>query len=149
MNDEGAPTKVSLRSLFEGKKGILVGVPGAFTPGCTKTHLPGYVADYQKIKDAGADIVVLITVNDPFVAKAWADAAGAEGKVLVLADPAAVATKALGTEWAASEAILGSLRSARYSAIVNDNVVKVFNLEDGGGLTCSLSNQIIGQLKDA
>ncbi|KAK2076404.1 hypothetical protein QBZ16_000929 [Prototheca wickerhamii] len=142
------PTKVPLRSLFEGKKGVLVGVPGAFTPGCTKTHLPGYVADYQKLKDAGAEVVAVLTVNDPFVAKAWADSAGAEGKVQVLADPAGEATKALGTEWDAT-AILGTVRSARFSAVIEDNVVKTFNLEDGGAMTCSLSNQIIAQLKDA
>jgi peroxiredoxin len=93
--------------------------------------------------------VVLITVNDPFVTKAWADASGAEGKVKVLADPFGEVTKALGTEWEGSAALLGTARSIRFSAVVQDDVIKTFNAEDGGGLTCSLSNQIIAQLKSA
>uniref|UniRef100_A0A1D2A0T5 Glutaredoxin-dependent peroxiredoxin n=1 Tax=Auxenochlorella protothecoides TaxID=3075 RepID=A0A1D2A0T5_AUXPR len=142
------PEKVSLRDLFKGKKGILVGVPGAFTPGCSKTHLPGYINDYEKLKAAGNEITVLLTVNDPFVADAWATSAGAQGKVDVYADPAGEAVKALGVEFDATP-FLGNVRSARFSAVVQDGTFKTFNLEDGGGLTCSLSNQILAQLKDA
>ncbi len=50
--------QVELTDVFAGKKGVLFGVPGAFTPGCSKTHLPGYINDYEKLKDAGAEIVV-------------------------------------------------------------------------------------------
>ena len=78
---DGEIKKVQLSDLFKGKKGILFGVPGAFTPGCSKTHLPGYVADYDKLKDAGAEVIVCVSVNDPFVMGAWGDAHGADGKV--------------------------------------------------------------------
>lgn len=121
---------------------------GAFTPGCSKTHLPGYINDYEKLKAAGNEITVLLTVNDPFVADAWATSAGAQGKVDVYADPAGEAVKALGVEFDATP-FLGNVRSARFSAVVQDGTFKTFNLEDGGGLTCSLSNQILAQLKDA
>ena len=143
----GEIQKVTLPELFKGKKGIVFGVPGAFTPGCSKTHLPGYIADYDKLKEAGAEIIVCISVNDPFVTGAWGDAHGAEGKVRMLADPRAELTKALGFEFDASGA-LGNVRCRRFSAVVDDNVLKSVNLEEGGGMTCSLANQILDQLKN-
>ena len=72
--------KVNLRDLFAGKKGILFGVPGAFTPGCSKTHLPGYVENYDKLKAAGAEVVACVAVNDPFAMAAWGEVHGAGGK---------------------------------------------------------------------
>lgn len=54
---------------------------GAFTPGCSKTHLPGYVADYEKLTKAGAEVIACVTVNDAFVTAAWGEANGADGKV--------------------------------------------------------------------
>ena len=105
---EGAPDKnVKLTDIFKGKKGILFGVPGAFTPGCSKvprdaaafdeywtcfaaacdsliclqTHLPGYVNDYSKLSEAGAQVIACVAVNDAFVMKAWGEQSGAEAKV--------------------------------------------------------------------
>lgn len=65
---EGSPSgEVKLKELVAGKKVVIFGVPGAFTPGCSKTHLPGYVADYDKFKSAGADLLVCVCPNDVFV----------------------------------------------------------------------------------
>lgn len=145
---ENAPdNKVELHDVYAGKKGILVGVPGAFTPGCSKTHLPGYVNDYEKLKDAGAEVIVVTAVNDPFVTGAWGESAGANGKVRILADPHGELAKGLGLELEAA-AIFGTNRSKRYSAVIQDNEIKALNVEpDGTGTTCSLSNVIIDQLK--
>jgi 2-Cys peroxiredoxin 5 len=119
---------------------------GAFTPGCSKIHLPGYVADFEKFKEKGVDELVCITVNDAFVCAAWKDAHQAEGKVRVLADSAAIFTKSLGLEVDLTTA-LGNVRSKRYSAYVVDGEIKNLNVEpDGTGLTCSLSPGLLPQL---
>ncbi|XP_026547916.1 peroxiredoxin-5, mitochondrial [Notechis scutatus] len=79
---EGDPSnKVNLSSLFKGKKGILFGVPGAFTPGCSKTHLPGYVEKAGQLKGKGVEIIACLSVNDIFVMNEWGKAHQAEGKV--------------------------------------------------------------------
>jgi peroxiredoxin 5 len=121
-------------------------VPGSWTPGCSATHLPGYVANAEKIKAKGVDEIVCLSVNDPFVHSAWGKAHGADGKVRMLADTNADLTKALGVEIDLTKA-LGSVRSKRYSAIIEDGVFKTFNVEpDGTGLTCSLAEPILKDL---
>lgn len=145
--DQGNPgNKVDIAELIASKKAIIFGVPGAFTPGCHRTHLPGYVADYEKLIGKGVDIIICISVNDAFVIDAWGKSVGAENKVVMLADPAAKFTKAIGLELDATP-ILGNVRSKRYSMIVSDGAVTYLNVEpDGTGLTCSLSNSIFSQL---
>jgi 2-Cys peroxiredoxin 5 len=144
---EEAPNKtVNVKELFAGKKGILFGVPGAFTPGCTKTHLPGYVADYEQLKAKGVQVVACLTVNDAFVTAAWGESCGTGGKVRMLADATAAYTKAIDMELDATH-ILGNIRCKRFSMLVEDSVVVAMNVEpDGTGLTCTLSNALLDQL---
>ncbi|XP_077997087.1 peroxiredoxin-5, mitochondrial-like [Glandiceps talaboti] len=144
---EGTPgTTVNIAELFAGKKGVIFAVPGAFTPGCSKTHLPGYVADHDKLKAKGVDVVACVSVNDVFVMDAWGDAHNAKDKVRMLADFKGDFTKAVDMELDAA-AILGNVRSKRYSLVIDDGVVKHVNLEpDGTGLTCSLANAVLEQL---
>ncbi|KAK9820372.1 hypothetical protein WJX72_009593 [[Myrmecia] bisecta] len=146
---EGDPSNnVKLRDLFAGKKGILFGVPGAFTPGCTKTHLPGYVTDHDKFRAAGAEVIACVAVNDAFVMDAWGKSANADGKVRMLADPFLELTKALDVVLDA-EAKLGTKRCKRFSAVIKDNVITHINVEpDGGGLSCSLASPTLAQLKE-
>jgi len=142
---EGAPDhKVNIADLFSNvKKGVIFALPGAFTPGCSKSHLPGYVDNFDKIKEKGVDLVACIAVNDPFVMAAWGDANKATGKVRMLADTCAEFTKAVGMELDLTAA-LGSVRSKRYSMVVENGVVTKLNLEpDGRGLTCSLAPEVI------
>jgi 2-Cys peroxiredoxin 5 len=145
---EGSPdVKINIRKLFEGKKGIIFGVPGAFTPGCDKTHLPGYVEDYDQFKAKGIDEIVCISVNDPFVMKAWGDSQKATGKIRMLADTCANFTKSIDLAVDLTEK-LGGIKSKRYSMVVEDGIVTVINVEGGvgTGLTCSLSNKLLDQL---
>ena len=143
---EGPKTKVNIKELFAGKKGVLFAVPGAFTPYCSQTHLPGYVEDYEKIKAKGVDIIVCVSVNDAFVMEAWGESKGATGRIRMLADPAGEFTKAIDLGFDAT-AVLGNLRSKRYSMIVEDGVVTALNMEpDNVGLGCSLSNNLLSQL---
>lgn len=140
---EGTPgQKVSTSALFAGKRAILFGVPGAFTPGCSKTHLPGYINDADEFHAKGISEIVCVAVNDAFVMAAWGEAVGAGGKVRLLADPTGTFTKALGLE--VNAPALGGLRSKRYAMIVDNGVVTQLELEpDGFGLSCSLSSSMI------
>jgi peroxiredoxin 5 len=146
--EDSPAKKVTTGDLFAGKKVILFGVPGAFTPGCSKTHLPGYIADAAKFKEKGIDEIVCITVNDAFVAGAWAQAQGAEGKVRILADSHAALTQALGLALDLTGPFgLGGLRTKRFSAFVVDSEIKLLNVEpDNTGLTCSLAPGLLSQI---
>jgi len=142
---EGTPdAKVNIADLFSNvKKGVIFGLPGAFTPGCSKSHLPGYVENFDKIKGKGVDLVVCISVNDPFVMAAWGEANKTTGKIRMLADTCAEFTKAIGLEFDATP-ILGNVRSKRYSMVVENGVITKLNVEpDGRGLTCSLAPEIL------
>eukprot|EP00092_Neocalanus_flemingeri_P024455 GFUD01026519.1.p1 GENE.GFUD01026519.1~~GFUD01026519.1.p1 ORF type:complete len:158 (+),score=41.91 GFUD01026519.1:85-558(+) len=135
--------KVELASLCAGKKVVIFGVPGAFTPGCSKTHLPGYVAAAEDMKTKGVQEIVCVSVNDPFVMEAWGKDQGAAGKVRMLADTCGDLTKAMELELDLS-AVLGSVRCKRFSMVVEDGKVTSLNVEpDGTGLTCSLADKIV------
>jgi len=146
---EGNPGgAVTSEQIFAGKKVVLFGVPGAFTPDCSKTHLPGYIEQAAAIKAKGVDEIVCITVNDAFVAGEWSLAHGAQDKVRVLADHQGALTKALGLELDLTGPFgLVGLRTKRFSAIVEDSVITALNVEpDSTGVTCSLSDGILKQL---
>ncbi|CAM9679167.1 unnamed protein product [Lampetra fluviatilis] len=147
---EGQPgNTVNVAKLFSGKKGILFAVPGAFTPGCSKTHLPGYIAKAEELKSKGIDVIACVAVNDVFVMTAWGDAHNAAGKVQMLADPTGAFAKAvdLVIDKEPLISILGNKRSQRYSMLVEDGVVKQLNVEpDGTGLTCSLAEGILSRM---
>ncbi|XP_042286706.1 peroxiredoxin-5, mitochondrial [Thunnus albacares] len=147
---EGEPgNKVSMDQLFKGKKGVLFAVPGAFTPGCSKTHLPGFVQQAEDLRGKGIQEVACISVNDAFVMAAWGKEHGADGKVRMLADPTGAFTKAVDLLLDNDQIVqvLGNKRSKRYSMLVEDGVVKKINVEpDGTGLTCSLASSILSEL---
>merc|ERR1719476_1186778 len=141
---EGNPdTKVNLAEVCKEGKYVVFGVPGAFTPGCSKTHLPGYVAKAEEMKGKGVEEIVCVSVNDPFVMEAWGKDQGAAGKVRMLADTCGDLTKALELELDLS-AVLGSVRCKRFAMLVEDGTVTKVNIEpDGTGLTCSLAENIV------
>jgi peroxiredoxin len=130
-NDAGKEAK-TVDELFAGKKVVLFGVPGAFTPTCHRNHLPSYVENYDALKAKGIDAIYVTSVNDGFVMGAWADSTGAKGKIEFLADGNGDFAKAVGMELDASGARLG-LRSHRYAMIVENKVVKLLNLESNPG----------------
>lgn len=139
---EGNPgNKLDPAELFGSGRHIIFAVPGAFTPGCSKTHLPGYVTDFDKLKGKGIDSIACVAVNDAFVMDAWGEAHGANGKIRMLADPAGAYTKALGLD--VDAAVLGGLRSKRYAMVVDNGKVTHLQVEpDGFGLSCSLAPAI-------
>nr|AQW41374.1 peroxiredoxin [Penaeus monodon] len=143
--EETPANSVNSRDLCAGKKVLIFAVPGAFTPGCSKTHLPGYVSSADAIKAKGISEIVCVSVNDPFVMSAWGQNQETGEKVRMLADTNGDFTKALGLEQ--DLAVLGGLRSKRYSMVVEDGKITQLNVEpDGKGLSCSLADNTMAQL---
>lgn len=126
MGEKG-PESVSSASLFAGKKVVMFGLPGAFTPTCSAAHLPGYVVKADELFAKGVDTIICISVNDAFVMDAWGKAQNAEN-ILMVADGAAALTRAMGLDVDMTERGFG-VRSERYAMIVDDGVVKLLNRE--------------------
>ena len=131
------PGSMTTDLLFKGKRVVLFSVPGAFTPTCSKTHLPGFVQNSAALRSKGIDTVACMAVNDVFVMDAWGKSSGAEGKVLMLADGNAAYTKALGLELDASGFGMG-VRSQRFALVVKDGVVEKLMVEPSAG-QCTIS----------
>jgi peroxiredoxin len=128
MTAQGA-AEITTEVLTKGRRVVLFGVPGAFTPTCDRNHLPGFLMNIDLIKAKGVDEVAVVSVNDMFVMNAWAKSSGAEGKITFLADGSASFTRAIGLELDASGFGMG-LRSKRYSMLVEDGVVAILNVEE-------------------
>ncbi len=126
------PKPVTTQDYFAGRKIVLFGLPGAFTPTCHKNHLPGFLADEAAFKAKGIDAIAMTSVNDHYVLAAWAKATGAEGRIDFLADGTADFAKAAGLDFDASAGGLG-VRSRRYSALIEDGIVKQLNIEESPG----------------
>ena len=144
MGPQG-PVPITTAEVFGRKKVVLFSVPGAFTPTCSKKHLPGYLREADAIKAKGVNTIACMAVNDVFVMDAWAKAAGAADKVLMLADGNAEFTKKLGLEMDASKHGMG-LRSKRFSMIVVDGVVRELNVEAPGEFNISSAEATACQL---
>jgi peroxiredoxin len=145
MTAEGPKPKTT-DDIFKGKKVVLFAVPGAFTPTCTKLHLPSYVDNAGAIKGKGIDTIAVTGVNDVFVMEAWKKSSGADGKVEFLSDGNAEFAKAIDMAFDGSGNGLGT-RSKRYSMLVEDGVVKKLNIEEAPG-KCDVSGgqALLGQL---
>lgn len=143
MGDDG-PTSISTEDLCKGKKIVLFGVPGAFTPTCSEAHLPSFVANADKILAKGVDRIVCMSVNDPFVMDAWGKTQNAE-HILMAADGSGVFTKALGLELDLVARGLG-IRSQRFSMIVDDGTISHLFVEDGPTFEVSSGEKILEQL---
>nr|ASK51114.1 peroxiredoxin [Mimachlamys nobilis] len=138
--------KIQVQEAFKSGTHIIFGVPGAFTPGCSKTHLPGYVNGFDKLKGKGIETVNCVSVNDPFVMEAWGKAQNADGKVRMLADTCGTFTKGLGLDLDVT-AVLGNVRCKGFSMVVKDGKVENLFVEpDGTGLTCTLSENVMDKL---
>ena len=143
MGEKG-PTDISTGDIFAGKKVLLFAVPGAFTPGCSVTHLPGYVVNADKIKAKGVDTIVCMSVNDAFVMGAWGKAQNAE-ELLMLADGNGEFAAALGLELDGKGFGLGT-RSQRFAMLVENGTVTHLNVEPGAGVDVSSAETMMALL---
>ena len=135
--DSDGPQKIKSTDLFENQKSILIGVPGAFTKVCSAIHLPGYVKNFEEAKKKGVTKIICISVNDPNVMKAWGESLKVENKIFMAADPYYNFTKSIGAEIDRTDKGLG-VRSARYTMLVENNVVKIIKEEEDTGM-CEVS----------
>jgi peroxiredoxin len=120
-------------------------VPGAFTPGCSKVHLPGFVQGADALLGKGVDTIACVAVNDAWVMDAWAREQGASGKILMLADGNAEFTKAMGLEFDGGGVGLGT-RSQRYAAIIEDGIVTQLDVEASPGIDVSSCENVMAKL---
>ena len=144
MSDEG-PKPVSVADLTQGKRVVIFGLPGAFTPTCSAQHVPGYVAVADQFKAKKVDEIVCLSVNDAFVMGAWAKDQGTAGKVRMLGDGSALFTHALGLELDLMERGLG-MRCQRFSMLVEDGVVKALHIEAPGKFEVSDAATMLKEL---
>jgi peroxiredoxin len=131
--EDGKMVPRTTADVFKGKRVVLVGVPGAFTPTCHKNHVPGFVQKADEIRGKKVDTIAVTAVNDHWVMHNWSEASGGAGKKMIfLADNNAEFAKAAGLEFDAM-AGLGGTRSRRYAMLVDDGVVKALNVEPEAG----------------
>jgi peroxiredoxin len=143
MGAEG-PKDMTSDEVFAGKKVVFFAVPGAFTPGCSMTHLPGFVVNADAIKAKGVDTIACMAVNDAFVMGSWGQAQNAE-EILMLADGNGEFTSAIGMEMEASGFGMG-IRSKRFGKIVEDATVTYLGVEAPGEIKASSAETMLEKL---
>src|SRR5271157_2984779 len=142
---ENGPEATTAQEVLGHGRVVLFGVPGAFTPTCSDHHLPGFVLRAEELRAKGADTVVCLSVNDPFVMGAWGKDQNVGSSVVMLADGNGELAEAMGLTMDGSGFGLGS-RSQRYAAIIDDGVVSWFAVEPGPGLSASSAEEVLAAL---
>ncbi len=141
------PNTFKVQDMAKGKKIVIFGLPGAFTPTCSAKHVPGYLRKYDELKSKGVDEIWCLAVNDPFVMGAWARDQQSAGKVRMLADGSAQYTKKLGLELDLTARGMG-MRCQRFSMLVDDGVVKNVNVEAPGKFEVSDADTMLKQMAE-
>jgi peroxiredoxin len=135
MGPEG-PQAVQTGDLLGTGKVVLFAVPGAFTPGCSRIHLPGYVKGAEDLLTKGIDRIVCVAVNDVWVMDAWRKSQDVGDNITMLADGGAAFTRAMGLDFDATANGLG-IRSQRYAALIEDGVITSLDVEPAPGVDVS------------
>ncbi|HXF46249.1 MAG TPA: peroxiredoxin [Burkholderiaceae bacterium] len=136
------PNTFQVADLVKGKRIIIFGLPGAYTPTCSAKHVPGYLQHYDAFKAKGVDEIWCLSVNDAFVMGAWGRDEKATGKIRMMADGSAEYTKKLGLDIDLSARGMG-VRSQRYAMLVEDGVVKALNVEQPGKFEVSSAEAML------
>ncbi|WP_298974469.1 peroxiredoxin [uncultured Roseobacter sp.] len=132
------PSPVSMADKTKGRKVVIFAVPGAYTPTCHSAHVPSFVRTKDQFDAKGVDEIICVSVNDPFVLKAWGEVTGATAAgITMLGDTESAFTKSIGMEFDAPPAGLLS-RSKRYAMLVEDGKVTLFQPEESPGM-CEVS----------
>ncbi|WP_085306643.1 peroxiredoxin [Planktotalea arctica] len=135
---ESGPAPVAMADKIKGRKVVVFAVPGAFTPTCHSAHVPSFIRTKDQFDAKGVDEIICVSVNDPFVMKAWGEATGATAAgITMLSDAESAFTKAIGMDFDAPPAGLIA-RSKRYAMLVEDGVVTQLNEEENPG-ACEVS----------
>ena len=139
------PNPVKVEDLTKGKKVVIFGLPGAFTPTCSAKHVPSYLAGHDQLKAKGVDTIACLSVNDAFVMGAWGREQKTGDKVRMLGDGSAEFTRALGLELDLTARGMG-VRCQRFSMLIDDGVVKTLNIEAPGKFEVSDGATMVKQL---
>ena len=139
------PNKFKVDDITRGKKIVIFGLPGAFTPTCSAKHVPSYLQNLERLKAKGVSDVICMAVNDAFVMGAWARDQKTAGKVRMLGDGSAAFTQAVGLPLDLTANGMG-VRSQRYSVLVVDGVVKTLNVEKPGAFEVSSADAMLKAL---
>ncbi len=145
MASPEGPKEVTTDQLFKGKKVVLFGVPGAFTPTCSAKHLPGFVENAAAFRAKGVDTVACIAVNDAFVMNAWGAQQGVGENVAMLADGSGMFTKALGLELDLMGRGMG-MRSQRFALVAENGKVTHLAVEPPGGFEVSKAESVLAAI---
>jgi peroxiredoxin len=145
LGADGMPASVRTGEVLGSGRVVLFGVPGAFTPGCSKIHLPGFVRQADQLAAKGVDKVACIAVNDAWVMDAWGKDQGVGDKIVMLADGNGEFADAMGLSFDGGGFGLGK-RSQRYAAVIEDGVITKLNVEAGGGVDVSSCENVLSQL---
>ena len=140
---DGEMTNPHTNELFNDKRVVMFAVPGAFTPTCSHSHLPGYVALADKLKAKGVDSIICLSVNDAFVMDAWGKQHNAD-ELIMLADGNGAFAEQIGLDMDTDN--FGGVRSVRYSMLVDDGRVKLLNIEDPGRFEVSDAESMLAAL---
>ena len=140
-----SPRKVDAAAAAKGKRVVIFGLPGAFTPTCSAKHVPGYLANLDQLKAKGVDEIWCVAVNDGYVMAEWGRAQHALGKIRFLGDGAAEFAKKLGLDVDLTASGMG-IRLKRFSMLVDDGVVKALNVEAPGKFEVSDATTMLGQV---
>ena len=138
------PQKIKSYEIFQNKKILLIGVPGAFTPTCSLEHLPGFTDKVQEFKNKGIEEIIFMSVNDPFVMDEWRKSKN-EDKISFLSDPFCEFGKKIGFTLDLTEIGLG-LRLSRFAMLVENKKIKIIFDEEGGGLNKSSADSVLKAL---
>ncbi len=140
------PQIVRLHDRLAGRRVVLFALPGAFTRGCTATHMPSFVRTADAFREKGADEVICLAVNDPFVLNAWGHETGAhEAGITLLGDPEGTFTRAVGMEFSAPQiGLIG--RSNRYALVADDAIVKTAQIDEPGACSLSTGESLLATL---
>mgnify|MGYP001821503927 FL=1 len=142
---ENGPGQMTTDELFDGKKVVLVSVPGAFTPTCSMQHLPGFVEQAEALKAEGIDTIACTAVNDVFVMDAWGKDRGVGDSVLMLADGNGDYVKTLGLEMDGTGFGMG-MRGQRFAIVVENGTATHVAVEDPGKFEVSAVEAIMNAL---
>ena len=142
LNADGAPEVVKTGEVLGTGKVVLFAVPGAFTPGCSKVHLPGYVANADDLKAKGVTTIACVAVNDAWTMGAWAESQGAGDKIVMLADGNGDFADAMDLVMDGTGIGLGK-RSKRYAAVIEDGVITSLDVEEPGKMEVSTCEAVI------
>ncbi|KAI8578759.1 hypothetical protein K450DRAFT_245368 [Umbelopsis ramanniana AG] len=143
----GRPVPLKSSKDFANKKVVIVGVPGAFTPTCSETHVPGFIEKLSELKSKGVDEVLIYSITDAFVMYGWSKVVGGADKGIKFVGDAngELATK-LGLSQDLSSMGFGQLRSKRFALVIDDLVLKYVGVESGPDVSSSSAEAVLKSL---